>query len=826
MANILLSFPNWADNGPLYTPTYSGGSWGPVGVGDQFPLTNLKDSRLSRSARSRSLSLYDTRWRADLGVDRQVGVIAYPLSNLSSSAKVRFLGVPSSMLFDFEAGDDIAANGGTFTRLPTTVRSATYVDSAGLVRFAGENRILQSQVMGTTWTASSVTVASDTVTAPDGTVTGDTLTATGANATLKQAVTTTAVSSVFGIWLKRKTGTGNIDVSLDGTTWVTQTIYADRWTFCWCTQTGVAGTSNPGIRIVTNGDAVYAWGARCNIGTLPDQYLPTTTVMVGAPRDGHYYTIGGLRAMLVERARTNLCLQAENFGTTWAAVGTPTRSAAAGSCGVVSLDLIGDDAAGTLEGYTQTVTFTGDAVKAISFFVRAGTSTSTVVRLRDTTASADRLLVTVTWSGGLPVITMTTGTSLGYQTLVDVSGNAVFRISVAATSVTAANTNSLQVYPATDAALSVANIGTVYIGGAQAEDATVPGTYIPTTTATVTRGVETLRFPYTAVPQAATAYVKFVQGELTNDIGLCNWAIGTTAGPNWIFRKLGSANFSTSHHNGSASVSSTVGTSVAPGDTVEARVTLASTGTVTPAFSINGGAETVGSASATNSPLNAAWGSLFIYIGGDADGLSAATWGFHSLRIMAGAQTLATLQAVVYDSGWVSSWPGSATVEDLQGINIAYVAVVPTTQTAFRYVSAQISDGANTATYIELNRLWVGPRYQPTINAAYGARLWLDDRTSFEDMDGDQSIFMAKSVRRMLDFVLEDVDESEAFTYAWRMQRRLGKSGQLFVIANPDDAVGTLLYERAFLATQVELNGVEYTAHTVYKIPNRLREVL
>ena len=177
---------------------------------------------------------------------------------------------------------------------------------------------------------------------------------------------------------------------------------------------------------------------------------------------------------------TNLCLQSENFGTTWAAVGTPTRTAAATTCGDLSLDLIGDDASGTLEGYTQTVTFTANAVKAVSLFLKAGTSTSTVVRLRDTTASANRLLAVITWASGVPTVTMTTGTSFGTIACY----GSVYRFLFQTTSVTAANTNSLEVYPATTSALAASGTGTVYAGGVQAENAVAPGSYRKTTTAT------------------------------------------------------------------------------------------------------------------------------------------------------------------------------------------------------------------------------------------------------------------------------------------------------------------------------------------------------
>jgi hypothetical protein len=171
----------------------------------------------------------------------------------------------------------------TFTRAST----GTFVDSDGVIRSAGndvarfghnpltgeclgllveEQRVnfcLRSEEFGTSpWAASNVTVTANQEVAPSAATTADTLAATGANGTVRQPITTTAVAMTFSVYLKRKTGTGNVDITADGTTWVTQTISSNAWTRCVVTQTAVAGTSNPGIRLVSSGDEVFAWGAQ------------------------------------------------------------------------------------------------------------------------------------------------------------------------------------------------------------------------------------------------------------------------------------------------------------------------------------------------------------------------------------------------------------------------------------------------------------------------------------------------------------------------------------------------------------------------------------
>lgn len=211
----------------------------------------------------------------------------------------------------------------------------------------------------------------------------------------------------------------------------------------------------------------------------------------------------------VHRANTNYVLQSENFGTTWVAVGTPTRTAAAATCGDLVLDLIGDDAAGTLEGYTQAVTPSGgNGTKGVTIFLRQGTSTSCVVRVRDTTASANRLLATITWSSGVPTVTMSTGTHCG--TVTCYGGTYMFLFQT--TTWTVANTTNVEVYPATTSALAVANTGTMYVGGVQVEQHTYPtGSYTKTTTGTAGPSDDLPTATIDWAPQNFTAYVRFAK---------------------------------------------------------------------------------------------------------------------------------------------------------------------------------------------------------------------------------------------------------------------------------------------------------------------------
>lgn len=161
-----------------------------------------------------------------------------------------------------------------------------------------------------------------------------------------------------------------------------------------------------------------------------------------------------------------------DFSAGWSSVGTPTRSGSyfLGATGVI-LDLIGDDSAGALEGYTRVLGNLGTtgAGKVISVRVAGGvggTSTSLVIRLRDTTAGQDRLLAVLNPNGNPPTPTMTTGTALT-TTLV---GSNEYRVTFLTANVTTANVNQLEIYPASTDALAVANTGTAVIGDVEVQD--------------------------------------------------------------------------------------------------------------------------------------------------------------------------------------------------------------------------------------------------------------------------------------------------------------------------------------------------------------------
>lgn len=411
----------------------------------------------------------------------------------------------ASLGFDFRNGSLLPVRGSaTLALTRATVATLEAFDEAGYVirsvlsgeaRFEGLRR--ERNVVATTSEDWSNAAWTKTI----GTVTATTLTSTGANQTCLQTFTAASSNWVLRVEMSRLVGTGNIQLTLDGGgTWTTVTLTSAVQVFS-IAQTAV---TNPqfGIRIAASGDSIYASkiGVYETIGrtnTNPPEYIPVGVISAPFPAGvenvryfntyngntvssnvvteatGAAITASSIRGLWPIEPASSLAKAAiatGPFAAGYTDVGTPTRVADNVRCGDFTLDLIGDDSAAALEGKTIVVAFTGDAAKVGSVLWKVGTSTSTVIRLRDTTAGANRLLLAITNTAGVPTVTYTTGSE---NRATEALAGGVYRIHFNTAAVTAANTNQAEYYPATDAALAVGGTGTVNLGGIQWENSTV-----------------------------------------------------------------------------------------------------------------------------------------------------------------------------------------------------------------------------------------------------------------------------------------------------------------------------------------------------------------
>ena len=134
------------------------------------------------------------------------------------------------------------------------------------------------------WTASNVTVAKDAVGLDGAPNTACTLTATAGNGTVIRDAITAASGGHTTQWhIKRKTGTGNIEITIDnGSTWQDVTSLIDASAFNECLEGLTVTNPQIGIRIVTSGDAVYVGNSACHLSKTEAQCRGSAPILTAA----------------------------------------------------------------------------------------------------------------------------------------------------------------------------------------------------------------------------------------------------------------------------------------------------------------------------------------------------------------------------------------------------------------------------------------------------------------------------------------------------------------------------------------------------------------
>jgi hypothetical protein len=148
-----------------------------------------------------------------------------------------------------------------------------------LIEESRTNRLLWNRdATQTQWVKTDVTAAKDQ-TGIDGVANAaSSLTATADGGTCIQTITLASGSRTGSVYLKRITGTGTVQVSLDGSTYSTVDLSSTEWR-----RIVLSGTvTNPtvGIKIATNGDAVAMDYAQVEDGAFATTPILTTTATV------------------------------------------------------------------------------------------------------------------------------------------------------------------------------------------------------------------------------------------------------------------------------------------------------------------------------------------------------------------------------------------------------------------------------------------------------------------------------------------------------------------------------------------------------------------
>jgi hypothetical protein len=388
------------------------------------------------------------------------------------------------------------------------------VGSDGLIRTAVTNLLVRSEEFeSASWTAGQTSVNANVIQSPNGSLTADKLIENSNTSThlIQQIIAhtsgTTYTASCF-VKVAERTffsiafGSGFIGTQANSffdlsngttpTSGATVVNVGDGWFRCSFTVTATASASSAvQFRLATStsvanytGDGtsgIYLWGAQLEQSSTVGEYIPTTSTINSAPRFDHNPTTGESLGLLVEEARTNLSQWSEDFSD---AYWTKT------SCTITSNESTAPDGTLTADLWSNTGTpgvmhnsITKDATARTytsSLWVK-GTLTQLTVSLDDgTTTNRGRVQFNLS--------TNTVGSIFNEGLFTNTSGtltqfsNSWVRVTV--TTTTSIGT-TIRFRPFFSGANSI-----LRIWGAQVEEGAFPTSYIPTTTAAVTRSAD------------------------------------------------------------------------------------------------------------------------------------------------------------------------------------------------------------------------------------------------------------------------------------------------------------------------------------------------
>ena len=275
-----------------------------------------------------------------------------------------------------------------------------------------------SDMTNAAWVKTNMTTAL-TATGPMGNAnSATTVTATAANATALQAITNASSVKITSVFLKRRTGTGNVDITQDnGTTWATQAI-----TSSWARYVIAEATVlNPtiGIRLATSGDAVDVAFWQCENSVVARSVtspFPTFSVTQNRLADNYTFLLSTIPPLGAEYSMYVRFAVATPALLSQAAValtdGTANeQSKLAFSSNTFRLQV--------LDGGTFTGSVTGPAVVANTL-----TSAAARIKLNDFALSVNGGAVGTDVAGTLPTVTETRFGGIG----TNVATSNVFRL--------------------------------------------------------------------------------------------------------------------------------------------------------------------------------------------------------------------------------------------------------------------------------------------------------------------------------------------------------------------------------------------------------------
>ena len=235
--------------------------------------------------------------------------------------------------------------------------------------------------------------------------------------------------------------------------------------------------------------------ARASSGTYTNSAGVLQTAATDVPRFDHNPTTGESLGLLVEEQRTNLLLQSEDFSTTWSGAQlTVTTNAIAAPNAATTADALFETTATTEHRTRQFLTgLTANTNYTVSVFAKDLGGRNISIRILDTDNVANGYLATFSPSTGTVVVAATSiGSGVAASASVVPYANGWYRFILTGNAGATCTKYILDFFSASGTATSFAGDITkgLYLWGAQLEAGAFPTSYIPTTTAAVTRAAD------------------------------------------------------------------------------------------------------------------------------------------------------------------------------------------------------------------------------------------------------------------------------------------------------------------------------------------------